>query len=103
VPQPIRVDPQDLADAAERVRSYADELLAGHGSAVSTADAAQSGLVGQSAQSIAAKTQRWRATTAKLQRVLASQAEALASAAHAYAQTEEDNRRAITSLDSVDP
>lgn len=99
MPRPIRVDPQELADAAERVRGYADQLRAGHGSAVTAADAAQSGLVGQSAKSIGAKTQRWRATTAELQRVLASQADALASAANAYAETEADNTRAISSLD----
>ena len=99
MPQPIRVDPQDLVDAAERVREYADQLRAGHGSAVTAADAAQSGLVGQSAQAVSAKTQRWHATTAELQRVLVSQAAALASAANAYAETEADNRRAIASLD----
>ncbi len=99
MPQPIRVDPQELADAAERVRGYADQLRAGHGSAVTAADAAQSGLVGQSAQAISAKTQRWQTTTAALQRVLASQADALASAANAYAETEAGNTRAITSLD----
>ena len=99
MPQPIRVDPQELADAAERVRGYADQLRVGHGSAVTAADAAQSGLAGQSAQAISAKTQRWQTTTAALQRVLASQADALASAANAYAETEADNQRAITSLD----
>jgi WXG100 family type VII secretion target len=103
MPQPIRVDPKELNDAAERVRSHAEQLLAGHGSAISTADAAQPGLIGQSAQAIAATTHRWQATTAELQRVLASQADALASAANAYAQTEENNRRAVTSLDPVDP
>ena len=75
MPQPIRVNPQELADAAERVRGYADQLRAGHGSAITAADAAQSGLVGQSAQAISAKTQRWQATTAALERVLASQAD----------------------------
>ena len=99
MPQPIRVNPQELADAAELVRGYADRLRAGHGSAVTAADAARCGLVGQSAQAISAKTQRWQATTAQLQRVLASQADALASAANAYAETEADNARAITSLD----
>jgi WXG100 family type VII secretion target len=103
VPQPIRVEPQELTDAAERLRGHAEQLLAGHGSAISTAEAAQAGLVGQSAQAIAAKTHRWQATTAELQRVLVSQADALASAASAYAQTEEGNRQAITSLDPVDP
>ena len=79
MPQPIRVNPQELAHAAELVRGYADQLRVGHGSAITAAEAAQSGLVGQSAKSIGAKTQRWRATTAELQRVLASQADALAS------------------------
>ena len=60
---------------------------------------AQSGLVGQSAQAISAKTQRWQATTAALERVLASQATALASASNAYAETEADNHRAIAALD----
>ena len=99
MPQPIGVDPQDLVDAAERVRDYADQLRVGHGSAITAAEAAQSGLVGQSAKSIGAKTQRWRATTAELQRVLASQADALESAAKAYAATEANNAKAITSLD----
>jgi WXG100 family type VII secretion target len=99
VPQPIRVDPQESADAAERVRGYADQLRAGHGSAVTAADAAQPGLVGQSAQAISAKTQRWHTTTAALQRVLASQADVLASAASAYTETEVNNQRAISSLD----
>ena len=95
MPQPIRVDPQELADAAELVRGCADQLRAGHGSAITAAEAAQSGLVGQSAKFIGAKTQRWRATTAELQRVLASQADALASAAEAYAATEANNTKAI--------
>ena len=99
MPQPIRVNPQELADAAEHVRGYADQLRAGHGSAITAADAAQSGLVGRSAQAISAKTQRWQATTAALERVLASQATALASASNAYAETEADNHRAIAALD----
>ena len=63
MPQPIKVDPQELAHTAERVRGYADQLRAGHGSSVATADGAQPGLVGQSAQAINARTQRWRTTT----------------------------------------
>jgi WXG100 family type VII secretion target len=99
MPQPIRVNPQELAAAAERVRGYADQLRAGHGSAITAADAAQSGLVGQSAQAISARAQRWQATTAALQSVLVSQATALASASNTYAQTEADNHRSIAALD----
>ena len=99
MPQPVKVDPQELARSAELVRGCADRLRAGHGSSTATAEGAQPGLVGMSAQSIDAKTQRWLATTAQLQRVLTSQADALASAAAAYAQTEADNQTAIASLD----
>ena len=81
MPRPIRVNPQELADAAELVRGYAEQLRAGHGSATAAVEAAQSGLVGKSARSIDAKTQRWQAISAQLQRVLASQADALASVA----------------------
>ena len=99
MPEPIKVDPQDLAQAAERVRGYADQLRAGHGSSVATADGAQAGLVGQSARAIDSRTQRWQTTTAELHRVLTSQAVALSTAAAAYAQTEDDNRDMIASLD----
>jgi WXG100 family type VII secretion target len=98
MPQPIRVDPQQLAEAAARIHGYAEQLLAGHGSAIAAADAAQPGLVGHSAQSISAKTQRWQATTAELQRVLASQAAALANAAQGYRNTEDNNQAVITAV-----
>jgi WXG100 family type VII secretion target len=99
VPQPIRVDPQDLAHLAGRLRDDADALQAGHRSATTAAGGAQSGLVGRSAQSIHAKTQRWESATAELHRVLTSQADALASAAAAYSQAEENNRDKLESLD----
>ena len=99
MPQPIKVDPQELAQAAERVRGYAEQLRAGHGTSVATAEGAQPGLGGQSAHAIDAKTQRWLTTTAELHRVLTSQADALSSAAIAYAQTEDDNRDMIASPD----
>jgi WXG100 family type VII secretion target len=99
VPQPITVDPQELAHLAGRVRDNADALRDGHRSSATTASDARSGLVGRSARSIDAKTQRWNATTAELHRVLTSQAEALSSAAAAYAGTEENNRGEIESLD----
>jgi WXG100 family type VII secretion target len=99
VPHPIKVDPQQLALAADRARDCAERLWAGHGSSSATADGAQPGLVGQSAQSIDSATQRWRTTTAQLHRVLTSQADALAIVAAAYAQTEDDNRDMISSLD----
>ncbi len=99
MPQPIKVDPQELAHAAERLRGRAEQLRAGHGSSLATADSAQPGLVGQSAQAINARTQRWQTTTAGLHLVLTSQADALSSAAAAYAQTEDDNRDMIASLD----
>ena len=99
MPQPIKVDPQELAHAAERLRGHAEQLRAGHGSSLATADSAQPGLVGQSARAINARTQRWQTTTADLHRVLTSQADALSSAAAAYAQTEDDNRDMIASLD----
>jgi uncharacterized protein YukE len=79
------VDPQELAHAAGRLRG--------------DADGARPGLVGQSARSIDATAQRWRTTTAELHQVLTSQAHTLASVAAAYAQTEDDNRDMITSLD----
>jgi WXG100 family type VII secretion target len=99
VPEPIKVHPQEVAHAAERVRGYAEQLRGGHESSVATADGAQPGLVGQSAQAIDSKTQRWRTATAELHRVLSSQADALSSAAAVYAQTEENNRDMIASLD----
>jgi WXG100 family type VII secretion target len=99
VPEPIKVDPQDLAHAAERIRGYADQLRAGHGSSVAEADGAQAGLVGQSARAIDSRTQRWQTTTADLYRVLSSQADALSSAAAAYAGTEDNNRDMIASVD----
>jgi WXG100 family type VII secretion target len=99
VPQPIRVDPQDLAHHAGRVRDYADALQAGHRTSTTSAEGAQSRLVGRSAQSIDAKTRHWRTTTAELHRVLTSQADALSSIAAAYASTEENNRDRIESLD----
>jgi WXG100 family type VII secretion target len=99
VPEPIRVDPQDLAHAAERVREHADQLRAGHASSVAAADGAQPGLVGQSARAIDSKTHRWQTTTAELYRVLTSQAAALSSAAAAYARTEDNNRDMIASVD----
>jgi WXG100 family type VII secretion target len=98
VPQPIRVDPQQLAEAAARIRSSAEQLQAGHGSAIAAADAAQPGLVGQSARSISAKTRRWQATTAELHRVLASQAAAIANAAQGYANTEDNNQAVIAAV-----
>ncbi len=99
MPEPIKVDPQDLAHAAQRLRGYADQLRAGHGSSIATADGAQAGLVGQSARAIDSKTQRWQTATAELYRILTSQAAALSSAAAAYAGTEDDNRDMIASVD----
>ena len=99
MPEPIRVEPQDLAHAAERVREHADLLWAGHASSVAAADGAQPGLGGQSARAIDAKTQHWQTTTAELYRVLTSQAAALSSAAAAYARTEDNNRDMIASVD----
>ena len=99
MPQPIKVDPQELAPHAGRIRDHADALLSGHRSSAATAGDAQSGLVGRSAHSISAKTQRWQTTTTELHAVLTSQADALSSAAAAYAQTEENNRGEIESLD----
>lgn len=100
MPQPIKVDPQDLAHLAGRLSDDADALRDGHRSSTTAAVDAQAGLVGRSAQSINAKAQRWTSTTAELHRVLTSQADALSSAAAAYARTEEDNR---DKLDSLDP
>lgn len=102
MPQPIAVDPDDLAHHAGRIREYADALGAGHKSSAATADGAQSGLVGRSAHAIGAKTQRWQAATEELHHVLTSQADALSSAAAAYARTEENNRDAIASVDPRD-
>ena len=99
MPQPIKVDPQELAHAAERLRGDAEWLRARHGSSLATADGARAGLVGQSARSIDSTAQRWRTTTTELHQVLTSQADALASVAAAYAQTEDDNRDITTSLD----
>jgi WXG100 family type VII secretion target len=93
------VDPQELAHAAGRLRGDADRLLARHGSSLATADGARPGLVGQSARSIDSTARRWRTTTTELHQVLTSQADALASVAAAYAQTEDDNRDMMTSLD----
>ncbi|MDX1883350.1 WXG100 family type VII secretion target [Mycolicibacterium sp. 120270] len=99
MPQPIKVDPQDLAYLAARFRDDADALQTAHTSSVAAVDDAQHGLVGRSAQSIDARTRRWQATTAELHRVLTSQADALSSAAAAYAMEEEKNRRRVESLD----
>jgi WXG100 family type VII secretion target len=99
VPHSIKVDPQALAHLAGRLRDDADEFRDGHRSSTAAAADAQSGLVGRSAQSINATTQRWQTTTAELHRVLTSQADALSSAAAAYAMTEENNRGEIASLD----
>jgi WXG100 family type VII secretion target len=101
VPEPIRVDPQDLAHAAEHVREHAHQLRAGHASSVAAVDGAQPGLVGQSARAIDSKTHRWQTTTAELYRVLTSQAAALSSAAAAYVGTEDSNRDMIASVDAT--
>lgn len=99
MPDPIKVEPQNLAALAGRVREQADALQAGHRSSAATVDDAQRGLVGRSAQSIDARTRRWHAATADLHRVLTSQADALSNAAAAYARIEENNRREVESLD----
>ena len=98
MPEPIKVDLQELARGAEVVRGHAGQLAAGHSSAISAADAARSGLVGRSAEAVVARIDRWQATTAELHRALASQGDALKGAATAYAQTEDDNRDLIASL-----
>jgi WXG100 family type VII secretion target len=103
VPEPIKVDPNDVAQGAERIRGCAEQLAAGHTSAHSAADAARSGLVGQSAVATISTMDRWRATTARLHRALGSQGDALKSAAAAYAQTEDDNRDMIVSLNPLSP
>lgn len=103
MPEPIKVDPQELARGAGLVRDQAELLAAGHSSAISTAGAAQTGLVGRSAEAVAAAANRWRATTAELHRLLASQGDALTSAAAAYARTEDDNRDMIASLKPPNP
>ncbi|GFG52473.1 hypothetical protein CQY20_09690 [Mycolicibacterium agri] len=102
MPEPIRVSPPELAEAAARVRDYADQLRAGHSSSAATAEGAQPGLVGESARAVDTKVARWQATTAELHRVLSSQADALAGAAEAYAGTEAHNRDVIASVDPVD-
>lgn len=99
MPRPIRVNPQELVRAAELVGDYAEQLCAGHASSTATAEGAAPGLVGQSAHAVDAKTLRWQTTTAGLHHVLATQADALASAAKAYAATEGNNRDAIASVD----
>ena len=98
MPEPIKVDLQELANGADVVRGHADLLAAGHSSAISATDAAWSGLVGRSAEAVVARMNRWQATTEELHRALATQADALKSAAAAYAQTEDDNRDLIASL-----
>jgi WXG100 family type VII secretion target len=98
VPEPIKVDLQELAYGADAVRGHADLLAAGHSSATSVMDAARSGLVGRSADAVVARMDRWQATTAELHRALASQGDALRSAAAAYDRTEGDNRDMIASL-----
>jgi WXG100 family type VII secretion target len=103
VPEPIKVDPQELASGADVLRGHADLLAAGHSSAISAADTARAGLVGQSAVAVVAKVNRWQATTAELHRTLASQGDALKSAAVAYALTEGDNRDMIASLNPLSP
>ncbi|MGZ6780302.1 MAG: WXG100 family type VII secretion target [Mycobacterium sp.] len=103
MPEPTKVDPHELARGADVVRDQADLLAAGHSSAISTAGAAQSGLVGRSAEAVAATMNRWQATTAELHRLLASQGDVLRSAAAAYAQTEDDNRDVIASLNAPNP
>ncbi len=99
MPDPIKVDPHELTHAANRVRDYAEQLRAAHGRSVAAADSAQAGLLGRSAQSIDSAARRWQTTTAELHGLLTSQAGALASAAAAYAETEENNRDMIASLD----
>ncbi len=99
MPHPIKADPRALSQLAGRLRDDADALRDGHRSSTATAADAQGGLVGRSAQAINAKAQRWQTTTADLHRVLTSQADALKSAAAAYARTEENNRGEIESLD----
>lgn len=99
MPEPIKVDLQELAYGADAVRVHADLLAAGHSSATSVMDAARSGrLVGRSADAVVARMDRWQATTAELHRALASQGDALRSAAAAYDRTEGDNRDMIASL-----
>ncbi|OBB12798.1 hypothetical protein A5662_07690 [Mycobacteriaceae bacterium 1482268.1] len=99
MPEPIKVDPQELTRAAQRIRDYAEQLRAGHGSSLATADGARPGLVGHSAQAVDSRAQRWRTTTAELHGLLTSQADALASASVAYARTEDDNSDMIAALD----
>jgi WXG100 family type VII secretion target len=98
MPASIRVDPQQLADAGTRVDGFADQLQAGHGSAGAAADAAQTGLVGQSAHAIAAKAGDWQTTTAALGRVLASQGAALRAGAQGYGATEDNNAAVIEAV-----
>lgn len=103
MPQPIRVDPQELAGGAAVVGDCADQVAAGHGAAASVVDAAQPGLVGRSALAVVATAQRWREDTARLQRVLASHADAIAAAAKTYEATEAANRGAVAALSPRDP
>jgi WXG100 family type VII secretion target len=103
VPEPIKVDPRDVAQAADRISGCAEQLAAGHTSAHSAADAARSGFVGQSADAIISTMDRWQATTAKLHGTLGSQGDALKSAAAAYARTEDDSRDMIVSLNPLNP
>ncbi|HKV22885.1 MAG TPA: WXG100 family type VII secretion target [Mycobacterium sp.] len=99
MPQPISVDPQELARLAGQIRDHADALRHGHRTSTTAAGDAQPGLVGRSAQSIHGTTQQWETATAELHAVLTSQADALSSAAAAYAVTEDNNRAEVETLD----
>ncbi len=98
MPQPIRVNPHKVVEAAVVVGANADQLQAGHTSTIAAAQASQPGLVGQSAQAIASKTQLWQDNSAQLHRVLASHGAALHASAQGYADTEDNNAATVNAI-----
>jgi uncharacterized protein YukE len=104
MPQPIRVAPEQLVQAAAAVESSADDVAAVHASVAAAAEAAQPGLVGRSTEAIAGMVTNWRDTSNALHSTMSSQSETIANLARGYAGTEDNNAATVRALtDGVRP
>lgn len=85
----LRVNLAHLVDSAMSVTTTGEKVATEHTSSDARISAAHAGWVGSSADALAARMERWSATSGTLVRRLSDHAQGMHDAAHAYAANED--------------
>jgi WXG100 family type VII secretion target len=98
VPGWIRVDPDQMRAAAVHVDGQAEDISVGHASVHSRMEAAQAGWAGASAAALTARVAEWQTSVALIGSRIADHGAAFHGGAEAFAQSEDQNRQALTEV-----